>query len=154
MLHLISVCLLMLKQSSGTEIHHNLENSTWDPLKYTIGSPIVWYQYVWENPSKYKGITCRIPVVRMFLQVEWKTVQILISWLLRSQLIRIWTVFKTWYDIWAQHGKGLREKSDFKSKQITSTIVKYFILFWFSAHKLLYMKFQKIKIGVFSLSLC
>ena len=29
-------CLLILKQSSGTEIHHNLENSYCDPLKYTI----------------------------------------------------------------------------------------------------------------------
>ena len=33
-------CLLRLKQSSGTEIHH-LEKSTCDPLKYTIGSPIL-----------------------------------------------------------------------------------------------------------------
>ena len=33
----------------------------------------------------------------MYLQVEWKTVWILISWLLRSQLIWIYTVFKTAY---------------------------------------------------------
>ena len=33
--------LLKLKQSSGTEIHHNLENSTCDPLKYTMGNPII-----------------------------------------------------------------------------------------------------------------
>ena len=25
----------------GREIHHNLENSTCDPLKYTMGSPIL-----------------------------------------------------------------------------------------------------------------
>ena len=34
-------CLLRLKQSSGTEIHHNIENATCDPLKYTMGSPIL-----------------------------------------------------------------------------------------------------------------
>ena len=34
-------CLLRLKQLSGTVIHHNLENSTCDPLKYTVGSPIL-----------------------------------------------------------------------------------------------------------------
>ena len=32
-------CLLRLKQSSGSEIHRNLENSICDPLKYTMGSP-------------------------------------------------------------------------------------------------------------------
>ena len=31
-------CLLRLKQHSGTEAHHDLENSTFDPLKCTIGS--------------------------------------------------------------------------------------------------------------------
>ena len=34
-------CLLSLKQPSGTEIHHNLENSTCSLLKYTMGSPIL-----------------------------------------------------------------------------------------------------------------
>ena len=34
-------CLLRLKQPSGIEIHHNLENSSCDPLKYTIGIPIL-----------------------------------------------------------------------------------------------------------------
>ena len=34
-------CLLRLKQPSGTEIHNNLENSTCDPLKNTMGSPIL-----------------------------------------------------------------------------------------------------------------
>ena len=34
-------CLQRLKRSSGTEIHHNLETSTGDPLKYTIDSPIL-----------------------------------------------------------------------------------------------------------------
>ena len=29
--HLRLHCLLRLKQTSGTEIHHNLENSTCDP---------------------------------------------------------------------------------------------------------------------------
>ena len=34
-------CLLILKQSSGTEIQHNLEKSICGPLKYTMGSPIL-----------------------------------------------------------------------------------------------------------------
>ena len=36
-------CLLRLKQHSGTEIclHHNLETSTCDPLKYKMGNPIL-----------------------------------------------------------------------------------------------------------------
>ena len=34
-------CLLRLKQPSGTEIHHNLENFTCDPLKNTMCSPII-----------------------------------------------------------------------------------------------------------------
>ena len=44
-------CLLRLKQPSETEIHRNLENSTRDPLKYSMGSPIIprLYQHVWEN---------------------------------------------------------------------------------------------------------
>ena len=34
-------CLLRRKQFSVTRIHHNLENSTYDPLKYTMDSPIL-----------------------------------------------------------------------------------------------------------------
>ena len=34
-------CLLRLKQYSWSKIHHNLEKSTCDPLKYTMGSPIL-----------------------------------------------------------------------------------------------------------------
>ena len=34
-------CLLGLKQPLETEIHHNLENSTCDPLKYTMDCPIL-----------------------------------------------------------------------------------------------------------------
>ena len=33
--------LLRLKQSWGAEIHHNLENTTCDPLKFKMGSPIL-----------------------------------------------------------------------------------------------------------------
>ena len=33
-------CLLRLKQSKGTEIHHTLETSICDPLKYIMSSPI------------------------------------------------------------------------------------------------------------------
>ena len=34
-------CLLILKQSSWKEIHHYLENSTRNPLEFTMGSPIL-----------------------------------------------------------------------------------------------------------------
>ena len=34
-------CLLCLKHSSGTEIHHNLENSTCDPLRHIMSHPII-----------------------------------------------------------------------------------------------------------------
>ena len=35
-------CLLIgLKQPSGTEIYHNLENTTCVPLKYKVGNPIL-----------------------------------------------------------------------------------------------------------------
>ena len=39
--HLHLHCLLRFKQPPGTDIYQNLENSTSDPLKYTIGSPIL-----------------------------------------------------------------------------------------------------------------
>ena len=48
--------LLRLKQPSETETHNNLENSTCDPLEYTMGSPILLYQYVWESPPDYKRL--------------------------------------------------------------------------------------------------
>ena len=34
-------CFLRLKQLSGVEIHHNLENSICDPLKYKMGNNIL-----------------------------------------------------------------------------------------------------------------
>ena len=49
-------CLLRLKPPSGTELYHNLENSTCDPLKYIMGTYFINIQYVWENPSEYKGL--------------------------------------------------------------------------------------------------
>ena len=39
--HLGLQCLQRLKQPSGTEIRHNLENFICDSLKYTMGSPIL-----------------------------------------------------------------------------------------------------------------
>ena len=45
-------CLLRLKEPSETDIHYNLQNSTPDPLKYTMGSPILCC----INPSEYKGL--------------------------------------------------------------------------------------------------
>ena len=34
-------CLLRLKQPSGAEIHHNLENFTCHPLHHTMDKPIL-----------------------------------------------------------------------------------------------------------------
>ena len=47
-------CLLRLKQPSGTDIQHNLENSTCGPLKYKMGNPIliVSIYIMGENPSQ------------------------------------------------------------------------------------------------------
>ena len=42
-------CLLRLKQPYGTYIHQKLGHFTSGPLKYTIGSPELFYQYVGEN---------------------------------------------------------------------------------------------------------
>ena len=44
-------------------------------------------------------LSCKIPLIGMHLQAELKTVCILISWLLGSQLFWIYTVFKTEYSI-------------------------------------------------------
>ena len=43
-----------------TEVHHNSENSTCDPLKYMLSGPIHCslldkYVYIGKIPSKYKG---------------------------------------------------------------------------------------------------
>ena len=46
-------------------------------------------------PSPNFSFNFRISVTSMYLKMKWKIVWILISWLLRSQLIRIYTVFKT-----------------------------------------------------------
>ena len=39
--HLGLHCLLRLKLPLGTELHYNLETSTYDPLKYKMGNPIL-----------------------------------------------------------------------------------------------------------------
>ena len=52
------------------------------------------YFYVLHSSLIFIQITNRIPVISLFLHAEWKTVWIQISWLHRSQLIWIYTVFK------------------------------------------------------------
>ena len=60
MLHIIWACTvcLDLKQPSGTEIHvhHNFENSYCDPLKYTIGSPILIVSSLASNHSSQPSL--------------------------------------------------------------------------------------------------
>ena len=51
--HQVLQCLLRFKQPSVAEIHNNLESSTFYPLKYKMGNPIL-YQYACKNPSGHK----------------------------------------------------------------------------------------------------
>ena len=39
--HQVMHCLLRLIHSLGTELHKNLETSTYDLIKYTMGDPIL-----------------------------------------------------------------------------------------------------------------
>ena len=47
--------LLRSKRSSVTEIHHNLEIPTSDPLKYIMDNLMQLHLSVWETPLEYKG---------------------------------------------------------------------------------------------------
>ena len=58
--------LFRLKPPSGTEIHHNLETSTCDPLKYRMGNPYSLHPYVWENPSEYNNKYCIVFCNKLF----------------------------------------------------------------------------------------
>ena len=54
-------CLLRLKEPSETKIHHNLENSTLctcNPLKYTIGSPILVASICMGKSIRINKICC------------------------------------------------------------------------------------------------
>ena len=46
--------LLRLKQPLETEIYHNIENTTCDTLKYTMGSPIHIESIYMGKSSEYK----------------------------------------------------------------------------------------------------
>ena len=49
-------CLLGLKQPSWTEIHHNWENSTCNPLKYKMGSLILIVSICTRKPTRIQGV--------------------------------------------------------------------------------------------------
>ena len=49
-------CLLRFKQPSGTDIHYNLENSTGDPLKHTMGSPILNVSICMGNSTRKRRV--------------------------------------------------------------------------------------------------
>ena len=53
-------CLLGLKQSAGTEIHHNLENSICDPFKYRMGSPILIVSICMETSIRIQWVDDKI----------------------------------------------------------------------------------------------
>ena len=42
--------------TSGTEIYHNSENYTCDPLKYTMGSPILTVSIYMGNPIRIQRV--------------------------------------------------------------------------------------------------
>ena len=50
-------CLLRLKKLSGTEINHNLENPTCDPLKYTMGTPILIVSLCMEKSIRIQRVS-------------------------------------------------------------------------------------------------
>ena len=45
-----------IKMTIGTEIHHNLEYSICDQLKFKVGNPILIVSICIENPSEYKEL--------------------------------------------------------------------------------------------------
>ena len=49
-------CLLRLKQSSVIEIHQNLENSTFNPFKNTMGSLVHIVSICLRKSSEYKAL--------------------------------------------------------------------------------------------------
>ena len=56
--HLGLHCLSRLEQSSGPAIHHNLENSTCDPLKYTMGSSILIVSRCMGKAIRIQKVNC------------------------------------------------------------------------------------------------
>ena len=49
-------CLHRLKRSLRTEIHHNLENSNGDPLKFTMDSPILTVSIFMEKSIRIQRV--------------------------------------------------------------------------------------------------
>ena len=63
-------CLLWLKQPSGTEIHHNLENSSCYPLKYKMGSAILIISICMGKSTRIQRVNPDIQgsrILRLFL---------------------------------------------------------------------------------------
>ena len=50
-------CLQRLKQPLGTQIHHNLENSTCDPLKYTMSTSILIVSICMGNSIRIQRVS-------------------------------------------------------------------------------------------------
>ena len=49
-------CYLRLKQPSGTEIHHNLDNYTCDPFKNTMGNSILIVSICMGKPIRIQRV--------------------------------------------------------------------------------------------------
>ena len=54
-------CLLRLKQPSGTEIFHNLENSTCEPLKYKMSNPILIVLICMGKSIRIQRVNLHVP---------------------------------------------------------------------------------------------
>ena len=69
--HQVLHCLLRLKKTSGTEIHHKLEIYTCDPFKYTMDSPMLVV-------SLCMGKSIRIQRVNLMYNchMNWQTIPI------------------------------------------------------------------------------
>ena len=65
------------KPPSETEIHHDLENITCDPLKLHNGLPHAYYIkcYVWENPSEYSILSKIVIFPIYFITCYWCSIE-------------------------------------------------------------------------------
>ena len=69
MLHFTRLCnTAKVKQPSGAEIHNDLENSTRDPLEYTMESHIMYGKISENNRNKQYFIW-----VIMFYNIQWRS---------------------------------------------------------------------------------
>ena len=72
--HLGLHSLLRLQQPSGTDKHHNFENSTCDPLKYTMVSPIFIVSICMRKSIRIQRFNTQSFQMSHFVGVQWDIV--------------------------------------------------------------------------------